>query len=166
MVPQVPSGKAMVVYGRKTRMGGPGYRVFTKGPAPVMPIIESFELLDISPKTIELDLKDVKTGLEGVRANIRVSVTYKVGEQESALLVAAEHILGLPEEDVRAIVRNVMEGTIRTVVRMLDDPGLEGKPYLISDRARPVARTDLLNMGLDVENLTIEHLRTVEGGGD
>ena len=57
---KVPPNKAMVIYGRKTRQGGPGYQVISGGGKFIIPIIESYDLISIAVRTLTFNLQDIK----------------------------------------------------------------------------------------------------------
>lgn len=163
---KVPPEKAMVVYGRKMAPGiKKGYMIVTKGTRLIMPIIESVEFLDLSPITIRSEFKDLRMGLEGYFLQVMMTSTVRIPNDGPELDVAAETLLHRTAEEVERFARNILEGTMVAVVRGLEDPGLEGKPYLVSDMVREVASLDLMNLGIEIEQLTVDDLRVRERGG-
>lgn len=163
---KVPPEKAMVVYGRKMAPGiKKGYMIVTKGTRLIMPIIESVEFLDLSPITIRSEFKDLRMGLEGYFLQVMMTSTVRIPNDGPELDVAAETLLHRTAEEVERFARNILEGTMVAVVRGLEDPGLEGKPYLVSDMVREAASLDLMNLGIEIEQLTVDDLRVRERGG-
>lgn len=69
--------------------------VITKGGRSPIPIIETYEMMDIGPQNVELDHRDVKVIDGGVdrKASVRVSATVRITDDEHGLKVAAENLL-------------------------------------------------------------------------
>jgi uncharacterized membrane protein YqiK len=161
MVPTVPENKAMVIYGRRTRTGGPGYQVLAKGGRSPMPIIEKVEMMDIGPQKIELDHRDVKIldGVVDMKASLRATATVRVLDDEEGLKVAAKHLLHVSSSDVGRMARNFTEAHLRTTLRSMDirDATLDLGRTALTVQGK--IQRDMHNIGVTVENLTIHELK-------
>ena len=165
MVPQVPENKAMVIYGRKSAPGMKmGYIVLTRGGRSPLPIVESVEMMDIGPQKIELDHRDVKVVDGGVDriAQVMARAVIRVPEDPDVLKVAVEHLLHVSYRDVGRMAGNIFEAHMRGVLRTT--PWEEAKdPMTTAIRVREMMELDLLNIGVAVEELTIQELK-LRGG--
>lgn len=163
---KVPPGKAMVIYGRGMAPGSNiGYRVMTRGGRLIMPIIESYEYMDISPRTIVVDLRNVRTSVGGVRVHIKGSLTYQIPKEDTMLSLAAEHLLSLEPTEVETITRNVIEGGIIGVVGGIDVKELETNPTLLSDSVRKRIDQALGTLGIQLDEIKFERVKTINKGG-
>jgi len=130
-----------------------------------MPIIESYEMMDIGPQNIELDHRDVKVTAGGVdrKASVRVTVTIRISDDESSLNVAAEHLLHVSHGDLRGIARNFIEARLRSVLRTTDFGQANSDLIGTARSVQSIAAQDLMRIGITVENLTIHELN-LRGG--
>lgn len=166
MVPIVPKNKAMVIYGRRSMSGhGMGYTVITRGGRSAIPVIETYEMMDIGPQTVELDHRDVKVTDGGVdrKASVRVSATVRITDDEAGLLVAAEHLLHLNYRDVGRMARNFIEARLRTVLRTTDIKEASYDLVGTALKVQMIVAQDMMAVGVIVEDLTIHELR-LRGG--
>ncbi len=164
MVPQVPENKAMVIYGRRTRMGEPGYRVFTEGGRSPMPIIESAEMMDIGPQTIEMDLRDVKVVADGVdrMAHVEARAVVRISDHPEAIMVAAEHLLHVNQSDVGRMARNLFEAHLRGV--LMSNPFEEAKDKIRTGiMVKDLMGKDLMRIGVAVDELVVHQLKLRDG---
>lgn len=162
MVPTVPENKAMVIYGRRGKPGhGMGYTVITRGGRSAIPMIETYEMMDIGPQTVELDHRDVKVTDGGVdrKASVRVSATVRITDDEEGLLVAAEHLLHVNYRDVGRMARNFIEAWLRTVLRTTDIGEASHDLMRTALKVQQFVQHDLMNIGVQVEDLTIHELK-------
>ncbi len=160
---KVPPNKAMVIYGRRTRMGGPGYQVISGGGKFILPIIESYEFLSIEVRTQEFDLKDVKLdpGMyddKSPRIAIEATALVKVGSSREELMVAAEHLMGKTDDEIDHMSRKIIEGQIRTVLRDYPRETIDKERDAVAARIQMSAQQDLLNVGLDVRAFTLNRV--------
>jgi flotillin len=167
MVPTIPENKAMVIYGRTLRTGSTlaGYQVITKGGRSPLPIIENVEYMDIGPQNLELDHRDVKVIDGGVdkKASVRVTATVRISSDEDALMVAAEHLLHVSSGDVGRISRNFIEAYLRSVLRTMEIGQAKSDLIGTARKVQQMAAGVLMNIGVEVEKLTILELN-LRGG--
>jgi flotillin len=154
---KVPPDKAMVVFGRRMP-NGKGYVVLSGGGRFIMPIIESYELLDLSAKVCDLELKGVKAGGpdQQQRVSISTSTTYKVSSDPALLDAAVEHLLHVPDGELRRMVQGVMEGAIRGMCAELTTDQIEHDRDEVALRVRQRASTDLNNLGIEIRAFSIK----------
>lgn len=165
MVPTVPDGKALVQYGRKTRPGGPGFRVVTKGGASAMPIIDSIEFMDIGPQNIELDHRDVKMMSEGVdrKASLRATAIVSFLPDENGINLAVQHLLHVGHSDVGRMAERFTEAHARSYLRNMDINEATADLMKTAVDVQKKVQKDMNAIGVTVDNLTIHELK-LRGG--
>lgn len=157
---KVPPNAAMVVYGRRTRMGGPGYMVISGGGKFIVPVIERYELLPLDVHTWTFQWNDVvfdKAGEKG-RLRLKGTVLYKVSSKPDVLKVAAEHLLGKTSEEIDEIARGTLEGHIRTIIAQSSFQDLDGSWEETGVKLGMMAMQDLMNIGIEIRSFTIHDL--------
>lgn len=166
MSPRVPENKAMVIYGRKMAPGrGVGFIIVTKDSKSAIPIIETYEMMDIGSQNVELDHRDVKVTDGGVdrKASVRVSATVRITDDKHGLMVAAEHLLHVNYRDIGRMARNFIEARVRTALRTTDFKEASADLTGTALKVQSMVRQEMMNVGIEVENLTIHELR-LRGG--
>jgi len=160
---KVPPDKAMVVFGRQMP-GGRGYVVVSGGGKFIIPIIESYEMLDLSAKVCDIELKGLTTGggTLGERISISTSTTYKVSSEAASLNTAAEHLLHVPDEEIRKMVQGILEGHIRGMVAALTYDQIEHDRDETARKIYTMASMDLRNLGLEIRAFSIKGVQRLE----
>ena len=163
MVPQIPEGKALVVYGRATRTGSghKGYRVFTKGAGGGPPIITKSELMDIGPQKIELNLWDVQVLSQGSdrKANLTLTANVRFPEDEEGLNVAVENLLHVGHSDVGRMAKNFTEARARAILRRMDIQDATRDLMATAQEIQARVQRDMNAIGVTVKDLTIRELK-------
>jgi uncharacterized membrane protein YqiK len=166
MVPVVPEGKAMVLYGRKMAPGVMvGYRVITEGGRSPIPIIEAYEMMDLGPQKVEIDLRDIVVTSDGVdgKAGVRLTATVRIPKKERYLNVAAENLLHVNFSDVRRWAKQFIEAHLRGYLRMTPFERATSDPLGTAAAIQSMVERDLTNIGVSVEGLTIHEMKPRDG---
>ena len=106
---RVPPNQALVVYGRRSRPGvaREGFIVLLGGGKFIVPIVETFALLSLTPFVVEVKIEDAGgTGCE-------LLATAKLTREPEGLRRAAQNLLDKPIEEVRAVAATLLEGRAR-----------------------------------------------------
>ena len=117
-----PSDKVMVIYGRvgknvdgTTRSA----KCIHGGAAFIVPVIQSYEFLDLTPLSIPVDLKSALS-----RQNIRVDVpsrfTVGISTEPSVMQNAAERLLGLQLAEIQELAKDIIFGQLRLIIATMD----------------------------------------------
>jgi flotillin len=158
---RVPPNKAMVVYGRRMGPGGPGYKVISGGGKFIVPIIESYEFLPLDVRALEFDLDDVRTVSNGEerKAHLVATAQVKIASEPSGLKVAAEHLLGKPDEEIDKIAHKMFEGSLRTIFRDTAFEELDKSRDTMAMMVQQIAAQDLLNIGIEIRGFQVHDCR-------
>ena len=88
-----PSDKILVVYGKVGE--GQSSRCIHGGGALIIPLVQDFQYLALTPLTINIDLKNALS-MQNIRINVPSTFTVGISVTPSIMNNAAERLLGLP----------------------------------------------------------------------
>ena len=117
-----PSDKILVIYG-KVGSDKNGQARSAKcvhgGAAFIMPIIQSYQFMDLTPISINVDLKNAL-----LKQNIRVDVpsrfTVGISTEPGIMQNAAERLLGLRMNEIQELAKDIIFGQLRLVVATME----------------------------------------------
>ncbi|NNE30488.1 MAG: flotillin family protein [Saprospiraceae bacterium] len=154
-----PSDKILVIYGRT---GQGSAKTLAGGAAFVWPVIQDYQYLDLTPISIDVDLRGALS-----KQNIRVSVpsrfTVGVSNEPGVMVNAAERLLGKSPEEVRDISKDIIFGQLRLVVATMDIEEIN------SDRDKFLANVssnvgaELRKIGLQLINVNVTDIQDESG---
>jgi flotillin len=116
-----PSDKILVVYGKvgSDEQGGRSAKCIHGGAAFIWPIVQDYEFLDLTPISIEVNLTNALS-----RQNIRVDVpsrfTVGISTEPGIMNNAAERLLGLDQQQIYDLAKDIIFGQLRLVVATMD----------------------------------------------
>ena len=117
-----PSDKILVIYGRigKNKDGTTRSSKCIHGGAQfVWPVIQSYSYLDLTPISIQVDLKNALS-----RQNIRIDVpsrfTVGISTEAGVMQNAAERLLGLQLSEIQELSKDIIFGQLRLVIATMD----------------------------------------------
>lgn len=111
-----PSDKILVVYGRT---GGGSAKTLAGGAAFIWPVIQDYGYLDLSPISIDVDLRGALSR-QNIRVNVPSRFTVAVSNEEGVMLNAAERLLGRTQGEIRDIAADIIFGQLRLSVATMD----------------------------------------------
>lgn len=154
-----PSDKILVIYG-KTGKGSA--KCVAGGATFVWPVIQSYEFLDLSPISIDVDLRGALS-----KQNIRVAVpsrfTVAVSNEPGVMVNAAERLLGKPIDEIREIAKDIIFGQLRLVVATMDIEEINSdRDKFLSNVSQNVG-TELRKIGLALINVNVTDIQDESG---
>ena len=112
-----PSDKVMVIYGRvgQNKDGSArSAKCIHGGAAFIVPIVQAYEYLDLTPMSISVDLKNALS-----RQNIRIDVparfTVGISTEPGTMQNAAERLLGLKLTEIQELAKDIIFGQMRLI---------------------------------------------------
>ena len=118
-------------------------------------------------KRISLEIQSIPVGLagavttQGVPVAVEGIVNVKIADDEDAIRQAAQRFLD-SQAKVPDIVRNVMEGSLRTIIGQLTIDELIRDREVFAARVQEVANGDLQGTGLAIDVFTIQSISDSE----
>lgn len=111
-----PSNKVLVVYGR---ISGKSYvKCYHGGGRIIWPIIQGYDFLDLTPRTIHITLKGALS-LQNIRINVPSTITVAVDVDPQSLNNAAMRLLGLTNREIESMAIEIITGQMRLTVASL-----------------------------------------------
>ncbi|MEO1517637.1 MAG: SPFH domain-containing protein [Bacteroidota bacterium] len=154
-----PSDKILVIYGKT---GHGSARTLAGGAAFVWPVIQDYEYLDLTPISIDVDLKGALS-----KQNIRVSVpsrfTVGVSTQEGVMLNAAERLLGKSTDQIRDIAKDIIFGQLRLVVATMDIEEINADRDKFLSNVSTNVGAELRKIGLSLINVNVTDIQDESG---
>jgi flotillin len=112
-----PADKIMVVYGYLGK--GVSSVCIHGGTKLVLPFIQAYQFLDLTPISINIDLKKAPSR-QNVRVDVSADFTVAVSNEQGVMQNAAERLLWLPADEIKRIAKDIIFGQIRLAVAATD----------------------------------------------
>jgi flotillin len=158
------ANEALIVSGRRERVGAEGavgLKVVRGQGVIVLPLINKVGRLHLSARQINVQLSDAVTK-QGIKVAVQGVATVKIGSDEESIRAAAERFLER-EDQIDSIVKNVLEGSLRSIVGTLTVEELNYDRAKFQQEVQSAARSDLATSGLTIDNFTIQAIRDEVG---
>ncbi|MDH3648488.1 MAG: SPFH domain-containing protein [Saprospiraceae bacterium] len=154
-----PSDKILVIYGKTGRGSA---KCLAGGAAFVWPVIQAYEYLDLSPISIDVDLKSALSR-QNIRVNVPSRFTVAVSNEEGTMVNAAERLLGKTMEEIQSIAKDIIFGQLRLVVATMDIEEINSdRDKFLSNVASNVG-SELSKIGLSLINVNITDIEDESG---
>ncbi len=117
-----PSDKILVIYG-KVGSDKNGQARSAKcvhgGAAFIMPIIQSYQFMDLTPISINVDLKNALSK-QNIRVDVPSRFTVGISTEPGIMQNAAERLLGLRMNEIQELAKDIIFGQLRLVVATME----------------------------------------------
>jgi flotillin len=143
------------------RTGGTQLKVVRAGRVIVLPLIHKLGRLHLSARQINVNLSDAVTK-QGIKVAVQGVATVKIGGDEESIRNAAERFVDR-EDQIDSIVKNVLEGSLRSIVGTLTVEELNYDRQKFQQEVQSAAKGDLATSGLTIDNFTIQAIRDEVG---
>ena len=157
------ANEALIISGRREAgTGGQiGLKVVRGQGVIVLPLVHKLGRLHLSARQINVALSDAVTK-QGIKVAVQGVATVKIGSDEESIRAAAERFLER-EDQIDSIVKNVLEGSLRSIVGTLTVEELNYDRAKFQQEVQSAARSDLATSGLTIDNFTIQAIRDEVG---
>ncbi len=158
------ANEALIVSGQRDR-GPDGQRnlkVVRGGGVIVLPLIHKVGKLKLTARQINVNLADA-VSRQGIKVAVQGVATFKIGAEDESIRNAAERFLEAQEEQVDSIVKNVLEGSLRSIVGTLTIEELNLDRQKFQQAVQDAAKGDLATSGLQIDSFTIQAIRDESG---
>ncbi len=135
--------------------GDKGVKVVVGGGTIVMPLLNRVGKLKLTARQINVQLSDAVTS-QGIKVQVQGVATFKIGRDVESLRNAAERFLEAKPEQVDSIVKNVLEGSLRSIVGTLTIEELIRDRQKLLQQVQDAAKGDLATSGLQIDAFTIQ----------
>jgi len=139
-----------------------GVKVVVGGGTFVMPLVHRVGRLKLTVRQIDVVLGDAVTS-QGIKVKVQGVATFKIGRDVESLRNAAERFLDARDEHVDSIVKNVLEGSLRSIVGRLTIEELIMDRQKLQQEVQDAAKGDLSSSGLQIDAFTIQSISDESG---
>ena len=117
-----PSDKVLVIYGKvgsdkngQTKTA----RCIHGGAAFIVPIIQSYQYMDLTPISINVDLKKALSK-QNIRVDVPSRFTVGISTEPGVMQNAAERLLGLKMLEIQELAKDIILGQLRLVIATME----------------------------------------------
>lgn len=160
-----PSDKILVVYGmvgKGSTGGNKSAKCIHGGASFVWPVIQSYQYLDLTPLSIEVNLKNALS-----RQNIRIDVpsrfTVGVSTEDGIMQNAAERLLGLGLGEIQELAKDIIFGQLRLVVATMDIEEINTDRDKFLEAVSSNVESELKKIGLRLINVNVTDINDESG---
>ncbi|MDD2198483.1 MAG: SPFH domain-containing protein [Bacteroidales bacterium] len=159
-----PSDRILVIYGKVGRREKEiqSSRCIHGGAAFIWPVIQDYEYLDLTPISIEINLRNALS-----KQNIRVDVpsifTVGISTEPGVMTNAAERLLGLNQADISNLAKDIIFGQLRLVVATMDIEEINSNRDLFLDAVSRNVEQELKKVGLKLINVNVTDINDESG---
>jgi flotillin len=154
-----PSDKILVIYGRT---GSGSARCLAGGAAFVWPVIQDYEYLDLTPMSIDVDLRGALSR-QNIRVNVPSRFTVAVSNEEGVMINAAERLLGKTLDEIRDISKDIIFGQLRLVVATMDIEEINSDRDKFLTYVSQNVGAELRKIGLQLINVNVTDIHDESG---
>jgi flotillin len=159
------ANEALIRSGRATPIGSGqegGLKVVVGGGIVVLPLFHRINKLKLTARQINVQLSDAVTR-QGIKVAVQGVATFKIGADDESIRNAAQRFLETTEDQVDSIVKNVLEGSLRSIVGTLTVEELNLDRMKFQQAVQEAAKGDLATSGLQIDSFTIQAIRDESG---
>ncbi len=117
-----PSDKVLVIYGKVgTDKNGENRsaKCIHGGAAFIVPVIQSYQYLDLTPISINVDLRNALSK-QNIRVDVPSRFTVGISTETGVMQNAAERLLGLQLGEIQELAKDIILGQLRLVIATMD----------------------------------------------
>lgn len=147
-----PSDRILVVYGKVG--GGKSAKCIHGGAAFILPVIQDYEFLDLTPISIEVNLVNALSK-QNIRVNVPSRFTIGISTEPGIMQNAAERLLGLGQNEIQDLAQEIIFGQLRLVVASMDIEEINSDRDKFLANISQSVESELKKVGLKLINVNI-----------
>src|SRR5438874_4579287 len=147
-----PSNRILVKYGNvgRDRAALPIHG----GATFVWPVLQSYAFLDLTPMTIDIDLKGALSK-QNIRMNVPRRFTIGIATDEEGMNNAAIRLLGESQPQIEALARDIIFGQLRATIATMNIEEINAEREIFEQKVTTNVETELKKIGLRFINVNI-----------
>lgn len=160
-----PSDKIMVIYGKvgkNTDGTTRSARCIHGGAAFVIPVIQAYEYLDLTPIPIQINLRNALSK-QNIRMDVPSSFTVGISTESTIMQNAAERLLGLSLQNVRDLASDIITGQLRLVVATMTIEEINSNRDKFLEEVTKNVEEELKKVGLRLINVNVTDITDESG---
>ncbi|MBN2851908.1 MAG: hypothetical protein JXQ23_04145 [Clostridia bacterium] len=160
-----PSDRILVIYG-KVGKGSAGANKSAKcihgGAAFIWPIIQSYEFLSLTPVSINVNLTGALSK-QNIRIDVPSRFTVGISTELGVMQNAAERLLGLKQNEIEELAKDIIFGQLRLVVATMDIEEINTDRDKFLTAVSNNVETELKKIGLRLINVNVTDIKDESG---
>ena len=160
-----PSDKIMVIYGNVgTNKDGTSRsaKCIHGGAAFIVPVVQAYEYLDLTPLSISVDLKSALSR-QNIRVDVPSSFTVGISTEPGVMQNAAERLLGLKMAEIQELAKDIIFGQLRLVIATMDIEEINTDRDKFLDAVSGNVESELKKIGLRLINVNVTDINDESG---
>ena len=160
-----PSDKIMVIYGKVgTNRDGTqrSAKCIHGGAAFIVPIVQSYDYLDLTPLSIPGDLTNALSH-QNIRVDVPSRFTVGISTEVGVMQNAAERLLGLKLAEIQELAKDIIFGQLRLVIATMDIEEINTDRDKFLDAVSGNVETELKKIGLRLINVNVTDIDDESG---
>lgn len=159
-----PSDKILVIYGKTGKTDGVARsaKCIHGGAAFVVPIIQSYEFLDLTPMSIEVNLTNALSK-QHIRVDVPSRFTVGISVEEGVMTNAAERLLGLKSDQIQDLAKDIIFGQLRLVIATMDIEEINSDRDKFLSNVTSNLEAELKKIGLKLINVNVTDINDESG---
>lgn len=155
-----PSDKILVIYGKTG--SGQSARCIHGGAAFVWPVIQDFRFLDLTPISIDVDLRNALSK-QNIRVDVPSRFTVGISTEPAIMTNAAERLLGLDMNAIRTVSHDIIVGQMRLVIATMDIEEINADRDKFYSNVSHHVESELKKIGLRLINVNVTDIHDESG---
>lgn len=160
-----PSDRILVVYGRIGKGSDAEARsskCIHGGAAFIWPIIQDYAFLDLTPISIEINLTSALSK-QNIRVDVPSRFTVGISTEPGIMTNAAERLLGLTQNDISNLAKDIIFGQLRLVVATMDIEEINSNRDKFLAAVSSNVEAELKKIGLKLINVNVTDINDESG---
>ena len=160
-----PSDKVLVIYGKVgTNKDGTNRsaKCIHGGAAFIWPIVQSYEYLDLTPMSINVDLTNALSH-QNIRVDVPSRFTVGISVEQGVMQNAAERLLGLKLNEIQELAKDIIFGQLRLVIATMDIEEINTDRDKFLEAVSHNVETELKKIGLRLNNVNVTDITDESG---
>lgn len=160
-----PSDKILVVYGKVGSNKDGTYRsakCIHGGAAFIMPVLQAYEYLDLTPLSISVDLKNALSK-QNIRIDVPSRFTVGISVEPGVMQNAAERLLGLKLGEIQELAKDIIFGQLRLVIATMEIEEINTDRDKFLAAVSSNVESELKKIGLRLINVNVTDITDESG---
>ncbi len=160
-----PSDRILVVYGKVGKgidSESRSAKCIHGGAAFIWPIIHAYEFLDLTPISIEINLKSALSK-QNIRVDVPSRFTVGISTEPTIMTNAAERLLGLSQDSISNLAKDIIFGQLRLVVATMEIEEINSNRDKFLAAVSSNVEAELKKIGLKLINVNVTDINDESG---
>jgi len=160
-----PSDRILVVYGKVGKgveSESRSAKCIHGGAAFIWPIIQSYQFLDLTPISIEINLRSALSK-QNIRVDVPSRFTVGISTETGVMTNAAERLLGLTQDSISNLAKDIIFGQLRLVVATMDIEEINSNRDKFLAAVSSNVEAELKKIGLKLINVNVTDINDESG---